>query len=145
MGLKPTKDVGDGGHDGVGHFTVWTPMGMEKTQARILAEVKTGKPTLTQVRSFCHVIERDEAKVGIFITIEPVTAGMRQEAASMGTFEHNRLRYPRLQFWQIDDAYFENPEIINTRVRLPAEWLIRPTRKSERHFAEEQTGLKIDR
>ena len=120
-------------------------MGMEKTQARILAEVKTGKPTLTQVRSFCHVIERDEAKVGIFITIEPVTAGMRQEAASMGTFEHNRLRYPRLQFWQIDDAYFENPEIINTRVRLPAEWLIRPTRKSERHFAEEQTELKIDR
>ena len=145
LGLKPTRDAGDGGLDGVGHFTVWTPRGMEKTEARMLAEVKTGKPTLTQVRSFCHVIERDEAKVGIFITIESVTAGMRQEAASMGTFEHNGLSYPRLQFWQIDDAYFENPEIINARVRLPAEWLIRPTRKSERHFAEEQIEFKIDR
>ena len=145
LGLKPTRDAGDGGLDGVGHFTVWTPRGMEKTEARMLAEVKTGKPTLTQVRSFCHVIERDEAKVGIFITIESVTAGMRQEAASMGTFEHNGLSYPRLQFWQIDDAYFENPEIINARVRLPAEWLIRPTRKLERHFAEAQTEFKIDR
>ena len=144
LGLKPTKDVGDGGLDGIGHFTVWTPRGMEKAEARMLAEVKTGKPTLTQVRSFCHVMERNEAKVGIFITIEPVTAGMRQEAASMGAFEHNGLRYPRLQFWQIDDAYFENPEIINTHVRLPAEWLIRPIRKSERHFAEEQTEFKVD-
>ena len=110
----------------------------------MLAEVKAGKPTLTQVRSFCHVMERNEAKVGIFITIEPVTAGMRQEAASMGAFEHNGLRYPRLQFWQIDDAYFENPEIINTHVRLPAEWLIRPIRKSERHFEETQIPLQID-
>ena len=114
---------------------------MEKTDARMLAEVKTGRPTLTQVRSFCHVMEREKAKVGIFITIEPVTAGMRREAASMGTFEHNGLRYPRFQFWQIDDTYFENPEIINTLVRLPSEWRIRPTQKSERHFADEQMEL----
>ena len=25
LGLKPTKDVGDGGHDGVGHVTLWNP------------------------------------------------------------------------------------------------------------------------
>ena len=144
LGLKPTRDVSDGGHDGVGHFMMWTPMGMEKTDARMLAEVKAGRPTLTQVRSFCHVMERNNAKVGIFITIEPVTAGMRQEAASMGTFEHNGLRYPRLQFWQIDDTYFENPEIINTKLRLPTEWKVKPTRKSERHFAEKQVEFKID-
>ena len=143
LGLKPTKDTGDGGHDGVGHFMMWTPRGMEKADARMLAEVKTGRPTLTQVRSFCHVMERNEAKVGIFITIEPVTAGMRQEAASIGTFEHNGLRYPRLQFWQIDDTYFENPEIINTLVRLPSEWRIHPTRKSERHLTDKQTQLTI--
>ena len=140
LGLQP-RDTGDGGHDGVGHFMMWTPRGMEKTEARVIAEVKAGKPTLTSVRSFCHVMERTEAKVGIFITIESVTAGMRREAASMGTFEHNGLRYPRFQFWQIDDAYFENPEIINTLVRLPSEWRIRPTQKSARHFANEQMEL----
>ena len=143
LGLKPTRDTGDGGHDGVGHFMMWTPQGMEKTDARMLAEVKTGKPTVTQIRSFCHVMERNKAKVGIFITIEPVTTGMRQEAESMGTFEHNGLRYPRLQFWQIDDAYFENSEIINTILRLPDEWRVRATRKSERHFSDRQMELTI--
>ncbi|MXV72926.1 restriction endonuclease, partial [Candidatus Poribacteria bacterium] len=57
------------------------------TNARILAEVKTGKPTITQVRAFCHVMDQHNAKVGIFITIEPVSAKMRQEAENMGSFE----------------------------------------------------------
>ena len=145
LGLKPTKDVGDGGHDGVGHFTVWTPMGMEKTQARILAEVKTGKPTIAHVRSFRTSMQDNNAEVGIFITIEPISAGMRQQSETAGRFEHNRQTYPRLQFWQIDDAYFENPESVNTTLRLPSEWRIRPTRKSQRHFAEDQIEFKIDR
>ena len=56
----------------------------------------------------------------------------------MGSFEHNRQSYPRLQFWQIDDTYFENPDVINTLVRLPDAWRIRPTQKSERHFDNQQ-------
>ena len=60
-------------------------------------------------------------------------------AEHMGSFEHNGQSYPRLQFWQIDDAYFENPEVINTFVRLPMEWRIRPSQKSERHFGGQQT------
>ena len=144
LGLKPTKDVGDGGHDGVGHFTVWTPQGMEKGQSRILAEVKTGKPTIGQVRAFRTSMQDNNAEVGIFITIEPISSGMRQQAEAMGRFEHNRQTYPRLQFWQIDDTYFDNKEIINTILRLPSEWRVRPTRKSERHFTDEQIQLKID-
>ncbi len=141
LGLQPTRDTGDGGHNGVEHFMMWTPRGMEKTEARVIAEVKTGKPTITSVRSFCHVMERNEAQAGIFVTIEPVTASMHKVAENMGTFEHNGLRYPRLQFWQIDDNYFENPEIINTIVRLPDTWRIRPTQKSERHFEHQQMEL----
>ena len=125
LGLQPTRDDKDVGYDGVGHFTVSTPRGTEKTEAQVIAEVKIGKPTLTSVRSFCHVL--NEAQAGVFITIEPVTASMRKVAENMGSFEHNGQRYPRLQFWQIDDAYFENPEIINTIVRLPSEWRIRST------------------
>jgi len=139
LGLKPTKDVGDGGLDGVGHVTLWNPQQMKETEARILAEVKTGKPTITQVRAFCHVMDKHNADIGIFITLEPVTARMRQEAQDMGSFEHNKRTYPRLQFWQIDDTYFENPDSINTHVRLPVEWRIRPTQKSKRHFDDGQT------
>lgn len=143
LGLKPTKDVGDGGHDGVGHFTVWTPEGMEKTQARILAEVKTGKPTIDQVRAFRTSMQDNKAEIGIFITIEPISSGMRRQAEAVGRFEHNRQTYPRLQFWQIDDTYFENQEIINTILRLPIEWRVRPTRKSERYFADAQIKLRV--
>ncbi|MCY3743046.1 MAG: DNA methyltransferase [Candidatus Poribacteria bacterium] len=141
LGLRPTKDVGDGGLDGVGHVTLWNPQQMKETNARILAEVKTGKPTITQVRAFCHVMDQHNAEVGIFITIEPVSAKMQQEAQNMGSFEHNQKNYPRLQFWQLDDVYFENPDIINTLVRLPDAWRIRPTQKSERHFDNRQMQL----
>ena len=142
LGLRPTKDVGDGGLDGVGHVTLWNPQQMKETNARILAEVKTGKPNITQVRAFCHVMEENKAEVGIFITIAPVSANMRQIAENMGSFEHNNKTYPRLQFfWQLDDDYFKNPDIINTLVRLPDAWRIRPTQKSARHFTDQQLPL----
>ena len=141
LGLRPTRDVGDGGHDGVGHLRLWNTQQMKETDARILAEVKTGRPSMTQVRAFCQVMQENNAAVGIFITIAPISAGMRQQAETMGTFTHNGRNYPRLQFWQIDDAYFENPEIINSSVRLPMEWRIRPSQKSDRHFAGQQTAL----
>ena len=141
LGLKPTRDVGDGGHDGVGHVTLWNTQQMKETDARVLAEVKTGRPSITQVRAFCQVMHENNAEIGIFIMIAPISAGMRQQTEHMGSFEHNGRRYPRLQFWQIDDAYFENPEIINTFVRLPMEWRIRPSQKSERHFGGEQREL----
>jgi site-specific DNA-methyltransferase (adenine-specific) len=106
-----------------------------------LAEVKTGKPNITQVRAFCHVMEEHKAEVGIFITIAPVSPKMRQIAENMGSFEHNNKTYPRLQFWQLDDEYFKNPDIINTLVRLPDAWRIRPTQKSGRHFEGQQMEL----
>ena len=138
LGLKPTRDIGDGGLDGVGYVTLWNPQQMKETDARILAEVKTGRPTITQVRAFCHVMDQHNAEIGIFITLEPVTASMRQAAENMGSFTHNDQKYPRLQFWQIDNTYFENPDIINNLVRLPSEWRIRPSQKSERHFSGQQ-------
>ena len=144
LGLQPTKSVGDGGKDGeaeVGHITLWDPEAGETTNTRILAEVKSGKPTISQVRAFCHTMNKHDA-IGIFITIEPVSAGMRQEAADMGTFSHNNATYPKLQFWQIDDAYFENPGILRDSIRLPAAWL-EPMRKLERHFTDEQIAFNL--
>ena len=140
LGFKPTKASGDGGKDGeaVAHITLWNP-GEGERDRRIYAEVKSGKPTITQVRAFCHTIQKHDA-IGIFITIEPVSDGMRQEAADMGSFTHNNDTYPLLQFWQITDAYFENPEIVNQLIRLPREW-IQPGRKAERHIAETQLEL----
>ena len=66
---------------------------------------------------------------------------MRQEAQDMGRFEHNQKTYPRPQFWQIDDAYFDNPDIINTLVHLPDAWRLRPTQKLECHVDNQQMQL----
>ena len=146
LGLRPTKSGGDGGKDGVaevGHITLWDPGTGEKTNTRILAEVKSGKPTIEQVKAFCHTMTQNDA-IGIFITIEPVSDGMRQVAADMGTFSHNKKTYPKLQFWQIDDDYFGNPSILRDIIRLPEKWL-EPTKKLERHFPTTQISLNLVR
>ena len=142
LGLKPTPDVGDGGKDGVGHVALWNPDTEEDTPRRILAEVKTGKPTIAQVRAFCHTMDEQEAVAGIFITLKPVTRGMRQiAAADMGKFEHiSNQQYDRLQFWQIDDDYFQDPDILERLIQLPRNW-IQPRKKSERHFEDRQMPL----
>lgn len=142
LGLQPTKSVGDGGRDGediVGHITLWNPEEAEATDTRIFAEVKSGRPTIAQVRAFCDTMNEHDA-IGIFITIEPVSAGMRQRAENMGTFSHNNVTYPRLQFWQITDEYFENNDMLKRIIRLPAGW-IQPRRRSERHFDDRQMSL----
>ena len=144
LGLQPTKSVRDGGKDGVaevGHFTLWDPEVVLEEKKRIYAEVKSGKPTIEQVKAFCHTMTQNDA-IGIFITIEPVSAGMRQVAEDLGTFLHNKKTYPKLQFWQIDDTYFRNPGILRDIIRLPEKWL-EPTRKLERHFRTTQIDFNL--
>lgn len=87
-------------------------------------------------------MDKMNAIAGIFIILEDETDAMRQEAADMGTFTHNNITYPRLQFWKIDDDYFKNPDIVKELIRLPREWL-KPIRKSERHFENTQIKLSI--
>ena len=143
LGLTPTPDSRDGGKDGVKRVTLWNPQELKESQARILAEVKSGDPTITQVRAFCHTMTEIDAVAGIFITIDSVTDGMKQIAENMGKFSHNDWTYPKLQFWQIDDDYFANPDIVKSFIQLPPEWL-RPIQKSERHFEDNQIELDID-
>ena len=142
LGLTPTQDAADGGKDGLKRVTLWNPQGKGESQARIHAEVKSGNFTITDVRAFCRIMDKEKATAGIFITTKPETPDMRQEAADMGTFSHNNITYPRLRFWQIDNSYFENPDIVNTLLHLPPDWL-RPIRKSEQHFENTQIELQI--
>ena len=136
LGLNPTQNAGDGGYDGIGHCTIWIPEGMQENEGKIMAEVKAGNPTLTQVRAFCRAMDKNKATAGVFITLGRVTKGMEEEADSMGVFEHNNEIYPRLQFWQITQDYFDNPDSINRTIRLPKS--ITPRKKNEQHVPIEQ-------
>jgi len=140
-GLEPTANVGDGGFDGSGTVKIWNPRSQKSRNTRVIAEVKSGKPNVSMLRAFCHTIRETKAQVGIFITLEPVSGGMKAMQEDMGTFQHNGVSYPRLQFWQIDEGYFANPESLNETIRLP--WRIESRHKSERHFKDEQTELML--
>ena len=142
LGLTPTPNSRDGGKDGVMRVTLWNPQEQNESQTSILAEVKSGNFNITEVRTFCRVMDKVKATAGVFITIEDPSPDMRQEAADMGTFTHNNRTYPRLQFWQINDDYFENPDRVKEVIQLPSEWL-RPIRKSERHFENTQIKMSI--
>lgn len=93
-----------------------------KKKSLILAQVKAGKPTLSHVRDFAHVIQATEGAVaGVFITVEKAekghwTDGMREVAAQLGTFrhEHSMEEFERLQHWHIGQFFYKS-----ARQRLP--------------------------
>ena len=105
-GFAPnTRQRGDGGVDGRGTLAV-KPDDFPSRLA--LAQVKGGKFSVSQFRDFLHVMDRDRAAVGYFVTLEPVKSpAARQQAAMMKSIGIQATRYPRMQLWPISD-YFED-------------------------------------
>ena len=127
LGLQATQNIGDGGFDGVGIAQTWTAEGMKQIQGKVIAEVKTGSISKTQVRAFCQTIQDQQAIVGIIVTLYPPTKAMREYQQKLGKFEHNNKSYQKLQIWQIDDRYFEDNDSIKKQIKLP--WMIEKIKK----------------
>ena len=53
--------------------------------------VKGGHATVSQVRDLRGVIERDDAAIGVFVTLEPPTGPMKKEAAEAGFWQTKSL------------------------------------------------------
>jgi len=138
LGLSPTPNSNDGGFDGTGKMLLWENRHVAETEQQklpVIAEVKSGRSlTPNQVRAFRTAMLDQEAAIGIFITLYPVTRGMRTQAEQHGFFEHNSKRYQRLQFWQITDSYFTDGTI---PVSLP--WQIDERLKASPHYANQST------
>ena len=57
----------------------------EDTTDQVLAQVKGGKYQLGQLRDFLGVMEREQAAMGLYTTVEPIrAAGARTEATHRG-------------------------------------------------------------
>ena len=138
LGLSPTANSNDGGFDGSGKVTLWENRHLAEaaqTKLPLIAEVKSGRSlTPNQVRAFRTAMRDNGAAIGIFITLHEVTRGMRNLAEEEGFIEHNGQHYPRLQFWQVTDNYFEDGTV---SVDLP--WRIDERPKAARHYGGEQT------
>ncbi len=100
-GRKEGKKGSDRGIDGVITF-IDDNSGKAK---RALVQVKSGKVKSGDVRDLRGVIERENAALGIFITLENATREMQTEAAAAGIYHSmgwNR-DYPKLQILAITD------------------------------------------
>ena len=107
LGLSPTANSNDGGFDGTRKVLLSENQRLAEPML-VIAEVKSGRSlNPNQVRAFRTAMRDVNAAIGIFITLHPVTRGMKNLAEEEGTIEHNGRYYPRLQFWQITDTYFE--------------------------------------
>ncbi len=106
IGFVPnTKQVADGGVDGRG--TVWEQPDGDVTRLA-LAQVKGGTFSLGQLRDFGHVISRDRAALGCYLTLDRVnTHAARVETTGMGTIRVSGMAYPRMQRWSIAE-YFDD-------------------------------------
>jgi site-specific DNA-methyltransferase (adenine-specific) len=90
------KQVGDKGIDGVARF----PLGAKGQLGRVLVSVKGGK-TLnpSMVRDLSGTVDTQKAAMGVLITLELATKGVKDAIDHGGVYKHpaNGQAYPRLQ------------------------------------------------
>lgn len=99
----PYKLTGaDGGIDGYLRF-IDDKSGVAK---KIIVQVKGGHVTRSQVATLKGDMQREKAVIGAFITLNPPTKPMREEAATAGFYEPENFpgkRYPRVQILTIEE------------------------------------------
>ena len=104
VGKKEGKKGADRGIDGE---LVFTDDNSGKAK-RVMVSVKGGhNVSVAQIRDLGHVIERENAAIGVFLTLEPPTKPMLTEAAEKG-FYHSpgwNKDYPRLQIITVEDLF----------------------------------------
>jgi site-specific DNA-methyltransferase (adenine-specific) len=98
-GSKQGKKGSDRGLDGVITF-LDDPSARAK---RLLVQVKSGKVTSAQVRDLRGVLDREQAEMGAFVTLEEPTQEMLAEAASTGLYHSPTWNrdYPKLQLLSV--------------------------------------------
>jgi len=71
---------------------------------QVIMSVKAGHVQRSYVMELRGVVEREDAAIGVLISMEPPTRPMREEAASAGLYEGAwGQKYPRLQLLTVDD------------------------------------------
>ena len=104
-GFAPnTRQVADGGVDGRAMLAT-KPDNHDSRLA--LAQIKGGRFSLSALRDFIGVTDRDRAALGCFVTLEPVTStAARSATANTGKISVSGYEYRRMQLWPISD-YFD--------------------------------------
>jgi len=103
-GVNNPKKTADGGWDG--HMT----FAMGKKKEIILIEVKSGKVNVKNLREFIHVVNAQEAAIGVFVCFrEYVTTPMKREAKQQGYYTPDietigayQTQFPKIQILTVE-------------------------------------------
>ncbi len=100
-GEKQGKKGADSGIDGLMVF-IDDKSGKAK---KVIVSVKSGHVNVAQVRDLAHVVTREKAAIGVFLTLEPPTKPMVQEALNEQFYfsEHWNKNYPKIQILTVED------------------------------------------
>ena len=100
-GLAPNeRRTGDRGIDGRGAM-MHVPEG-EETRL-VVAQVKGSGYAASAMRDFKHVVSREKAAAGVYITLHRTTSrNAVQAAAEMGSITVGARTYPKLQLWSVE-------------------------------------------
>jgi site-specific DNA-methyltransferase (adenine-specific) len=93
-----------GADSGIDGFIYFKPEG--KTTEKAIVSVKGGdNVSVAMVRDLGHVVDREKAKIGVFITLAEPTGPMQTEAIKAGYYETIYGKYPKIQILTIDDLF----------------------------------------
>jgi site-specific DNA-methyltransferase (adenine-specific) len=102
---KPAQDKKKGADTGIDGYINFFDDESGKAK-KVVVQVKSGHVSVHQVRDLCHVVDREKATLGVFVTLEAPTGPMKKEAAGFGFYtpEHYPDRkYPRMQLLTIEE------------------------------------------
>ncbi len=94
------KKGADKGIDGIIYFNI------DKDKiGKAIVQVKSGNVSVKDIRDLGHVIERERAEIGIFITLELPTKQMQEEAIQKGFYRLEILNkdFPKIQILTIEE------------------------------------------
>ena len=95
------KKGADSGVDGLIYFK---PEG--KATEKAIVSVKGGDHVnVAMVRDLAHVVDREKARIGVFITLADSTGPMRTEAVKAGFYETLYGKYPKIQILTIRELF----------------------------------------
>lgn len=104
---------------------------------RIIVQVKSGHVNRGMIATLRGDMEREDAAIGVFVTLEEPTEPMRREAIACGFYEPDSLpgnQYPKLQIFTIEQLLEE------AKPQYPQFGATATFKRAPRHVEEGQQG-----
>jgi site-specific DNA-methyltransferase (adenine-specific) len=103
-GAVPYKGKQKGADSGIDGLIYFKPEG--KTTEKAIVSVKGGDNVgVGMIRDLGHVVDRERAKIGVFVTLAEPTGPMKTEAVKAGFYETIYGKYPRIQILTIAELF----------------------------------------